>query len=616
MKTKTLHIKGMTCVNCQHKIENTLKNTVGIEAVEVSYNTGTARIGYNPDCISLREITSIIENLDYQVSNTPRQEPALQLVGSLIIIFALYMLLRRFGAGGLASAFPLAEAGMSYGMLFIIGLITSVHCAAMCGGINLSQTLLKNPPRDTGRDRLLLLPGIFYNTGRVVSYTVIGGIVGALGSVITVSGRMQGVVQLIAGIFMVIMGVNMLGIGGTWLRRLNLRMPQIFAKKIDPEKQTSKSPFFIGLLNGLMPCGPLQAMQIYALSTGNPLTGGLSMFLFSLGTVPFMFGLSALSSLLSKRFTFGVMKVGAVLVTVLGLTMVSNGWSLGGLPDISQLTSGQFKPALRNTGVPTPAAFQPVLEQGVQIIASTLKGGRYPAITVQAGIPVKWIITAPAGSINGCNNRMILRQYGIEHRFQPGENVIEFTPDKTGKFSYSCWMGMIRSSITVVEAGTNLADLNAEPEITPKPAGVQIPTDTVGVAQIHEQGFQEITTTLTDNGFESSIIVLQRYVPTRWIINNDSLDPGNGELIFPAYYTQITMEAGDNIIQLMPEGDFDFSTVDNVFYGYVKVVDDLNAIDMEAIKQEVADFETLIYPQAYFDTISQAPGGCCGGSGA
>jgi len=63
----------------------------------------------------------------------------------------------------------------------------------------------------------------------------------------------------------------------------------------------NKGPFTVGLLNGLMPCGPLQAMQIYALSTGNPLKGALSMLLFSLGTVPLMFGLGALGSLLSRR---------------------------------------------------------------------------------------------------------------------------------------------------------------------------------------------------------------------------------------------------------------------------------------------------------------------------
>jgi plastocyanin domain-containing protein len=249
------------------------------------------------------------------------------------------------------------------------------------------------------------------------------------------------------------------------------------------------------------------------------------------------------------------------------------------------------------------------IENGVQLVRSTLSGGRYPAITVRQDIPVKWTIDAPAGSINGCNNRMIIREYGIEHRFKPGENVIEFTPAKTGKFSYSCWMGMIRSSITVIAGDAVFAEAEAEPDLTPSPAGVVIPADTAAFAEMRE-GYQTVSIRLRDDGIEPAIVVIQKSIPATWIVNNDSLDPGNSRLLFPAYYTRIDMKQGDNVIQLMPAADFDFSTADRVFYGYVKVVDDLDNADIEAIKAEVADFETLIYPDSYFDAAAQGAG-CC-----
>jgi plastocyanin domain-containing protein len=97
-----------------------------------------------------------------------------------------------------------------------------------------------------------------------------------------------------------------------------------------------------------------------------------------------------------------------------------------------------------------------VIEDGVQLVNSTLQSGRYQPIVVTAGLPVRWTIEAPPGSINGCNNRMIIREYGIEHRFTVGANVVEFTPASPGVFRYSCWMGMIRSTITVIEAGAAL----------------------------------------------------------------------------------------------------------------------------------------------------------------
>ncbi|MDR2096979.1 MAG: sulfite exporter TauE/SafE family protein, partial [Spirochaetaceae bacterium] len=406
-----------------------------------------------------------------------------------------------------------------------------------------------------------------------------------------------------------------------------VRLPAIFTNKIDEQKAGNKSPLIIGLLNGLMPCGPLQAMQLYALSSGSAVAGGISMFLFSLGTVPLMFGIGALSSLLSRKFTRRVMQTGAVLVTVLGMTMFTNGWNLAGINfnPLDSIAAALNPFAVKETrrrfgGAADTGIFEPVIENGFQIVNSSLSGGRYPAITVQQGIPVKWTINAPQGSINGCNNRMIIREYKIEHRFQPGENVIEFTPDKTGRFPYSCWMGMIRSSITVVAEGENFAGV-PEPDTTPVPAGVAIPVDKVLPAEIQgaeTYGFpyQTATVNLHDDGIDPGIIVLQRNMPALLTIRNDSLDPGNSRLIFPAYYAQVDIEQGDNVLRLLPTEDFDFSTGDNMFYVYVKVLDDLNEVDdaaIEAIKTEAGNFETLIYPDAWFEEAA-AQGGCCGGA--
>jgi plastocyanin domain-containing protein len=327
-----------------------------------------------------------------------------------------------------------------------------------------------------------------------------------------------------------------------------------------------------------------------------------------MGTVPLMFGVGALGSVLSggsrgRAFRTGAIKAGAVLITVMGMTMFSYGFGLSGfsLDFIPRAAANSFAPE-RAGG----EAFTPVIENGVQAVNSTLSPGRYPAITVRQGVPVKWTINAPRESINGCNNRMVIREYGIEHRFTPGENVIEFTPGRTGRFSYSCWMGMIRSSITVVEEGQDITEF-PEPSLEPVPAGVTIPVDAVALAEMGED-HQTVRVSLRDEGIDPAIIVVQRGIRTAWIINNDSLDPGNSRLIFPAYNAQIDIRQGDNIIQLIPMDDFDYSTGDNVFYGYVKVVDNLDTVDIEAIKAEVSEFETLIYPDAYFE--ASARGGC------
>jgi sulfite exporter TauE/SafE/copper chaperone CopZ len=598
IKTRKLRIDGMTCVNCQNRIERKLQSTAGVEKVEVSYNSGTAVVTYNAETITIQEITSIIESLDYQVrsAGAPQRVLSSRNVGILVIILALFMLVQQFGLSSLANAFPLAEAGMGYGMLFLIGLVTSVHCVAMCGGINLSQCI----PRAAGKADLR--PSLLYNLGRVISYTVVGVIVGALGSVISFSGWMKGLVQLAAGVFMVIMGINMLGIF-PGLRKFIPRMPRIFARKIEQEKQGGNSPLYIGLLNGFMPCGPLQAMQLYALSTGDPIKGGVSMLLFSLGTVPLLFGLGALSSVLSAKFPRTIMTAGAVLVAVMGLSMFSNGWSLSGFGSPFDAVRSRFGGASGSGSIAGLGA-----GDNLQMVTTTLAGGRYQPITVQAGIPVRWTIEAPQGSINGCNNRMIIPEYNIEHTFTAGSNVIEFTPTKAGTFRYSCWMGMIRSSITVVEPGAVVAAVEEEEfgyddweNLTePVPSGFRVPTNELALAEIGADQIQRVRVNLSDRGFSPASVVIQDGLPTEWIINNESTREENFVLLFPAYGQALPFDSGENILRLYPQGDFDFSTSDSEFYGYLKVVEDLEAMDIDAIKAEIGNYETLVWPPDYF----------------
>lgn len=629
IKRKKIRIGGMTCISCQNKIEKKLNSTDGIESATVDYAKGIADVVYHPDLVTLKEIAAVIERLDYEVlaDNQTAADNKTRGVGLIILILSLFMLLQQFGVTNFFNSFPLAEEGMGYGMLFLIGLLTSVHCVAMCGGINLSQCI-PQVERPASGPLASLGPSFLYNLGRVISYTVIGGLVGALGGVISFSGAFKGVVQLAAGMFMVIMGINMLGLFPA-LRKLTPHMPRFFSRKINEEKGRSKSPLYVGLLNGLMPCGPLQAMQLYALSTGSMTQGALSMLLFSLGTVPLMFGLGALSSVLSKKFTRKVMTVGAVLVVVLGLSMFSSGMSLSGFSFAGSSGSSQGEA-------------QVVIENGVQQISSTLASGGYPAITVQSGLPVRWTIEAPEGSINGCNNRMIIPEYNIEYQFQPGENVIEFTPSSSGTFPYSCWMGMIRSSITVVENGSELSngsdgstssgngidgratypdDTNGSDSdqdffdygttLEPVSANITIPAEKLAVAEM-KGGYQTVSVELTDRGFSPAIIVVQAGISVQWVLRDSSALGTNADLLIPAYSTKLTLTPGNNTLNFVPLESFDFSSGDHTSYGYIKVVDDLSSIDAESIKAEVRDFETLIWPPELFNAGEAAGAGGAG----
>ena len=276
----------------------------------------------------------------------------------------------------------------------------------------------------------------------------------------------QGVLKIIAGLFMVIMGVNLLGIFPV-LRKVRLAVPASVTRFVGKRRLDEKRPFFIGLLNGLMPCGPLQSMQIIALGSGNPIAGGLSMLMFSLGTVPLMLGLGTFVSVAGKKYNRVIMQVGAVLVVVLGLSMFSQGRNLtGGFRPITAAVAtenSENTPTAQESQetqeiqveaeAPKEGSDEIVLsEQGdVQYISSVLENGRYPEITVYSNKPVVWTIQAPAEALTGCNYRMVFNEYGITHELTPGENVIEFTPGDAGTVQYTCWMGMINGKINIID---------------------------------------------------------------------------------------------------------------------------------------------------------------------
>lgn len=429
-----LNIEGMVCTGCETIIENKLKKAEGIAQVKADHIKNNVMVSFDNELLETENIIRIIEGLDYKVirdneansrkKSGSKSQNTKQLFGIIIIVIALYLIISRTN-----SLIPQVSQSMGYWMLFVAGFFTSFHCVAMCGGINISQCT----SYPLGENESKLRPSMLYNLGRVISYTIIGGIVGGIGSAVSFSGIAKGLVTLFAGAFMIIMGLNMLNIF-PWLRYINIRMPKLIGNKIQSRK-SGRGPLYVGLLNGLMPCGPLQSMQLYALGTGSVLTGALSMFYFSVGTVPLMFGLGALSALIANKLSHKIMKASALLVIALGLVMLNRGLSLSG---ITAFGIGQDK---RNMAI---------IKDGMQVVKIKLESGKYTPIIVQKDIPVKFIIEADEEDLNGCNNPVAIPKYNIEKSLLPGENIIEFTPEEEGTITYTCWMGMISSSINVV----------------------------------------------------------------------------------------------------------------------------------------------------------------------
>ena len=373
-ETRTINIRGMFCEHCETRIRKALLSLPGVVDAEASFEKETAVIICSGEMISDPVLQKCIEDAGYGMVS--EDNDSIQTLSVIVILLAVWVIARHMGWIRVFNLFPRIEASLSLGALFVTGLLTGVHCIAMCGGINLTQSVLSSSAKAR-----FFQSNLLYQAGRILSYTVLGAAAGGIGEVLSLSGKGKGVIEIAAGCAVMIMAVSMLG-GFKPLRRFRFtfsaKLYSGFSGRI-----RANSSFLIGSLNGLMPCGPLQSMQIYALSAGSALMGALSMLVFSLGTVPLMLGFGLISGRLNRKYARVMLKVSALLIFVMGLNMVGNGFSLSGV-SVSRADPAKAVTAMQS--------------DGMQILRTEIDHGSYPAVKIKAGVPVRWSIIVPAES--------------------------------------------------------------------------------------------------------------------------------------------------------------------------------------------------------------------------
>jgi sulfite exporter TauE/SafE/plastocyanin domain-containing protein/copper chaperone CopZ len=673
-KKLTLIVEGMTCSSCEGRIERALLAISGVLSAKANQGRGELVLEYEDSQTSPAAAKAAIEKAGYSVRDK-KGGSSLVALGLGLLLVAAYMIA---SATGLFNKLPQIDASIGYGMLFVVGLLTSVHCVAMCGGISLSQSVKAAPPgpeeplpsKATSRGALdRLIPGLLYNGGRVISYTAIGGIVGALGSAFNFSPTVKGAIAGAAGLFMLYLGLKMLGLVPA-LPKLSRLVPAGVRAKLarasrSPAGQsrgTARSPFAIGLLNGLMPCGPLQTMQLYALGTGSFFAGALSMLLFSIGTVPLMLSFGLAAAFLPRRILPVMVKASAVLVMFLGLVTFSRAASLAGiaLPSFGPRGSLALASAVPASALSASASdgvlgaraaasdaivvsdkssgIVAKVENGVQIVTTEFKDGLYVPFTVQAGLPLKWTIRVTSAELNGCNNPVTVPAYGIRKKLAPGDNLVEFTPKKTGAIVYTCWMGMVSSRILVVEDLSGLVSAAGPSDAADGPvaavaggegavgqgsgsqgiasgasccssssspafAGGRVPTDAIGLPVLKD-GVQEITITVDARGYTPAAIVLQKGLKAVIKFKASQLTSCNSVVTFPEYNGGLDLSKGQlETPALTIAQDFTFQCLMGMLHGYVKTVDDLSKVDIKKVKAEINAYRA--------SATSGGAGGCC-----
>lgn len=337
------------------------------------------------------------------------------------------------------SSLPKLSRDMSHGLLLLVGFLTSFHCVGMCGPLIVGYTA-----KHAASGVRSYVSHLLYGVGKTLSYTVIGGLFGAFGSVIAFTPFAQGMVGVAAGLFLLLFGLHMLNVIPA-LRHFQIKTPAFLLRFVGKEVHKHHNPFAIGLLNGLMIiCGPLQAMYVMAAGTGSWSEGATLLFFFGLGALPLMLGFGFLASLLSASLTPKLLKASGVIVMVLGAVMLNRGLAVTGLGlDLNTLV-------VRASALVFPKQADDNSAAEQTIVMDVSQDGFSPnQFTLRKGVPVNWVINGK--ELNECNRGIIVPKYDIKISVQPGTQTVHFIPKETGVVSWSCSMGMIPGSFNIVD---------------------------------------------------------------------------------------------------------------------------------------------------------------------
>lgn len=284
MKTITLHVSGTHCAACKIFIEDTLNEQIGIKNTQVDLKQET--VSFDTDLEDSQHklaevLTEKISRNGYGLS-VEKQSKVHKNNGVIwqalpigLAFLALFFFIQKsgilnFGLGGTVT--PVTS--------FIIGLIASVSsCLAVVGGLvlSLSATVSQDKVSD-------VKPMMLFHGGRLISFAVLGGVLGAVGSAIGISFTLTAILGIIASVVMIVLGLNLVGVFEKNLIALPSNVFSFFRKV----EHKTMAPFLVGVGTFFLPCGFTQAMQVAALSSGSFFSGLLIMTAFALGTLPML----------------------------------------------------------------------------------------------------------------------------------------------------------------------------------------------------------------------------------------------------------------------------------------------------------------------------------------
>lgn len=331
-KTYTFHVNGMHCNACVLMTESEVGDlpyvSRAVTSLKHSTMTVTGDFGERSQEELAQEFTAVLKPRGYTVSLEKQAKEKKFAEFKLAIPVAIAAMLLFFALQKMGLVNLIGGESVTYGTAFVIGIVASLStCMAVVGGLLLSMSASFAKEGDKVR------PQVLFHAGRLISFFILGGVIGAIGSAFALSTTATIILSVIVGLVMLVLGINLLDVFH-WSRRLQPSMPKFLSRHALGVSKLNHTftPALVGVATFFLPCGFTQSMQLYTLSTGSFMTGGLTMLSFALGTLPVLALISFSSFSVQSSSKSGVFfKTAGLIVIMFGIINLMSSLVLAGI---------------------------------------------------------------------------------------------------------------------------------------------------------------------------------------------------------------------------------------------------------------------------------------------
>ncbi|MFA5052471.1 MAG: sulfite exporter TauE/SafE family protein [Parcubacteria group bacterium] len=445
MMKHTYYVKGMRCASCEILIERELLSITGVTFANASLSRGSVNIGYEKEKPDVETLNEKFKSHGYTFSEKAfkkENNDLWKIIVGAVLAIAIFLVIVN---SGLSSLINLSSAS-SLSAFFIFGLIAGISsCAALIGGLVLS--LSKQWSGRFGKGNSLMeksKPHFLFNFGRLISFSLLGLLLGFLGEKFKISPVITSVfVVLVSGI-MIVLAFQMIGLKS--FNRFRIALPKKLSGFLIKNQQfNSMEPFIVGFLTFLLPCGFTIVAEGFAVLSGSSLRGFLIMMLFALGTaIPLLIiSFSSTKFLSNEKLSEKFLKIAGILI----IFFVA--YNLNFQFGITRFIVEKWNLRKDNQ----TRVLKPDSEiQTIKAVYSRASDIQPSSFEVKVGNkPVRFEIIVKDDSYGCMSTIMIPGLWQKPLSLKKGRTlVMEFTPNKTGTYQITCAMGVPRGTLKVV----------------------------------------------------------------------------------------------------------------------------------------------------------------------